>query len=143
MLYVLAVDNRLTYSYDYTLEERDGVLYQVTKNQKAVVEPSKAHYYMSNLFNGDKLLGTVLCLNTYNIEIELVLATASGYQMYNTDRCNAACDTGLILFWSVFSKTVHCLITSSFRLETPASLQNDVLSFDSDNTQCSKYFCDK
>jgi hypothetical protein len=67
MLCVLAVDNTLTYSYDYDLEDRDGTVYQVTKNQKTVVEPTKAQYRLTNLFNGDKLLGTCLFINAYNI----------------------------------------------------------------------------
>jgi hypothetical protein len=37
--------------------ERAGLRYEVTKNPKAVVEPTKAAYHLSNLFNGDKVLG--------------------------------------------------------------------------------------
>lgn len=55
-----AVDNGLTFSFDYVFEYRDGERYYVSKNHKAVVEPSKAFYRFTNLFNGDKLLGTAL-----------------------------------------------------------------------------------
>ena len=60
-LSLLAVNNRLTYSYDFTVTERDGVKYHVTKNAKATVEPSYALYNLTNLFNGDRLLGKVQC----------------------------------------------------------------------------------
>ena len=59
---LLAVNNRLTYSYDYAFKEKDGVRFHATKNPKAVVEPSNAQYSFTNLFNGDKLLGKVPCI---------------------------------------------------------------------------------
>jgi hypothetical protein len=61
-LSLFAVNNRLTYSYDFTIRERDGVRYHATKNPKAMVEPSGARYTMTNLFNGDRLLGNVPCI---------------------------------------------------------------------------------
>jgi len=60
-LSLLAVNNRLTYSYDFTITEKDGVKYHVTTNAKAMVEPSDARYNLTNLFNGDRLLGKVPC----------------------------------------------------------------------------------
>jgi hypothetical protein len=57
---LLAVNNRLTYSYDFDIVERNGVRHHVTKNHKAVVEPTVGVYHLTNLFNGDKLLGKVL-----------------------------------------------------------------------------------
>jgi hypothetical protein len=74
-LSLLAVGNRLTYSYDFTVEERDGVRYQVTKNAKAVVEPSGARYNMTNLFNGDRLLGKAPCI----MHSELATSTICTY----------------------------------------------------------------
>jgi hypothetical protein len=59
---LLAVNNRLTYTYDFTTYEKNGVKYYVTKNAKAVVEPSDARYSLTNLFNGDKLLGKLQCI---------------------------------------------------------------------------------
>jgi hypothetical protein len=40
--------------------ERNGDRYHVTKNHEAVVEPTVGMYHLSNLFNGDKLLGKAL-----------------------------------------------------------------------------------
>jgi hypothetical protein len=40
--------------------EKNGERYHVTKNPKAVVEPSLGVYHLTNLFNGDKLLGKAL-----------------------------------------------------------------------------------
>ncbi|GFG38868.1 hypothetical protein Cfor_02175 [Coptotermes formosanus] len=54
---ITLTNNRLTYTYDFTIQERDGVRYHVSKNQRVVLTPSGARYSMSNLFNGDKLLG--------------------------------------------------------------------------------------
>jgi hypothetical protein len=59
-----AADNTLILSYDYILEERDGEQYHVTKNLNAVVETSKGQYHMSNLFNGNEVLGMIFCINT-------------------------------------------------------------------------------
>jgi hypothetical protein len=57
---LLAVNNRLAYSYDFDIVERKGERYHVSKNHKAVVEPTVGVYHFSNLFNGDKLLGKAL-----------------------------------------------------------------------------------
>jgi len=54
---ITLINNRLVFSYDFTIKERDGVRYHATKNAKAVVEPSGARYKLTNLFNGDRLLG--------------------------------------------------------------------------------------
>ncbi|XP_023713855.1 protein takeout [Cryptotermes secundus] len=55
---ITLINSHLTYSYDFDIVERNGNRYHVTKNHKAVVEPTVGLYHLSNLFNGDKLLGT-------------------------------------------------------------------------------------
>ncbi|PNF27360.1 hypothetical protein B7P43_G02430 [Cryptotermes secundus] len=57
---ITLINSHLTYSYDFDIVERNGNRYHVTKNHKAVVEPTVGLYHLSNLFNGDKLLGKAL-----------------------------------------------------------------------------------
>ena len=95
-LSLLAVNNRLTYSYDYTIHERDGVKYHVSKNAKAVVEPSGARYNLTNLFNGDKLLGKVPCI----MHSELATSIICRYRRYFRHTESYNCNKLHPLSWS-------------------------------------------
>ena len=49
----------VTYDHDYTLQpiKGDGVLYMVIHNTTSTLEPKMVHIHLTNLFNGDSLLG--------------------------------------------------------------------------------------
>jgi hypothetical protein len=48
---------QITYDHDYTLEPIKGDIYMVVRNATSTLEPSMAYIHLTNLFNGDPLLG--------------------------------------------------------------------------------------
>jgi hypothetical protein len=48
---------QITYDHDYTLEPRKGDIYMAIRNAASTLEPSKAYIHLTNLFNGDPVLG--------------------------------------------------------------------------------------
>jgi len=50
---------QVTYDHDYTLQpiKGDGAMYMVISNTTSTLEPKMAHIHLTNLFNGDPLLG--------------------------------------------------------------------------------------
>jgi hypothetical protein len=57
MFCVHAVNNLVTYSYDWNLEQKGEHKHLLLKDPVAVIKPSKALIHLSNLFDGDKFLG--------------------------------------------------------------------------------------
>ncbi|GFG36381.1 hypothetical protein Cfor_06100, partial [Coptotermes formosanus] len=53
---------QITYDHDYTLEPIKGDIYMVVRNATSTLEPSMAYIHLTNLFNGDPLLGTQMNL---------------------------------------------------------------------------------
>jgi hypothetical protein len=47
----------VTYDHDFTLEPRNGEVYLVIQNPRTTVTPARAHIQLTNLFNGDPVLG--------------------------------------------------------------------------------------
>jgi hypothetical protein len=47
----------VTYDHDYSLEPLDGDKYMVIHNPRATVTPGRAYIQLTNLFNGDPVLG--------------------------------------------------------------------------------------
>jgi hypothetical protein len=49
----------VTYEHHYTLQpiKGDGVMYMVILNDTVSLVPGLAHFNLTNLFNGDQLLG--------------------------------------------------------------------------------------
>jgi hypothetical protein len=47
----------VTYSYDWSLEQRGEYQHLTLRDPEAAVKPSRAHIHLSNLFDGDKFLG--------------------------------------------------------------------------------------
>ncbi|KDR22098.1 protein takeout-like [Zootermopsis nevadensis] len=54
---VTMVNNTLSYSYDWDLKQMGDYRHMILKNSKAEIKPSRAFIHLSNLFDGDKLLG--------------------------------------------------------------------------------------
>jgi hypothetical protein len=52
-----AVNNTVTYSYDWDLEQIEAYKHLITKNSIAAIKPSRAYIHLSNLFDGDEVLG--------------------------------------------------------------------------------------
>jgi hypothetical protein len=57
MICVHAVNNIVTYSYDWDLEQKGEYKHLTVRDPVATIKPSKAHIHLSNLFDGDKFLG--------------------------------------------------------------------------------------
>jgi hypothetical protein len=57
MFCLSAVNNKVTFSCDWNLEQREGYTHLFIKDSVAAIKPSRAYIHMSNLFDGDKLLG--------------------------------------------------------------------------------------
>jgi hypothetical protein len=47
----------VTYDHDFTLEPTDGDIYMVIHNPRTTVTPARAYFTLTNLFNGDPMLG--------------------------------------------------------------------------------------
>jgi hypothetical protein len=47
----------VTYDHDFTLEPMNGDVYMVIQNPGTTVTPTRAYIQLSNLFNGDPVLG--------------------------------------------------------------------------------------
>jgi hypothetical protein len=56
-LFSSSVNSKMPIDTDMTLQTIGKNQHVVLKNTKATVTPSRVHLYLSNLFNGDKLLG--------------------------------------------------------------------------------------
>jgi hypothetical protein len=52
-----AVNNTVTFSYDWDLEQIGAYTHMTIKNSIAAIKPSRAFIHFSNLFGGDKVLG--------------------------------------------------------------------------------------
>lgn len=48
------------FEFDYTLETRDGKQYMVVKNPVTTSTASRSYIHLTNLFNGNELLGKIL-----------------------------------------------------------------------------------
>ncbi|PNF31882.1 hypothetical protein B7P43_G07898 [Cryptotermes secundus] len=54
---VTMVNNIVTYSYDWVLEQKGEYKHLLLKDPVAVIKPSKAYIHLSNLFDGDRFMG--------------------------------------------------------------------------------------
>jgi hypothetical protein len=57
VLFSSSVNSKMPIETDMTLQQIGDRQHVVLKNTKATVTPSVVYIYLSNLFNGDKLLG--------------------------------------------------------------------------------------
>jgi hypothetical protein len=57
MFCVDTVNNIVTYSYDWVLEQKGAYKHLLLRDPVAGIKPSKAYIHLSNLFDGDKFLG--------------------------------------------------------------------------------------
>jgi hypothetical protein len=55
-----SVNSKLPVETDLTLEQIGGSQHVVLKNTKATVTPTRVYMHLTNLFNGDKLLGKAI-----------------------------------------------------------------------------------
>jgi hypothetical protein len=47
----------VTYDHDFTLEPTNGDTYMVIQSPRTTVTPARAYIKLTNLFNGDPILG--------------------------------------------------------------------------------------
>jgi hypothetical protein len=76
-----------TFDFDYTLETRDGKQYMVLKNPMSNSAPSRIYIHLTNLFNGNELLGKFFNKTNRSLSSEVLKSTKMSTLAFWIKRC--------------------------------------------------------